>query len=122
MSHFFGQLSLLHGWFPIAVQAITLLVAVAAIGLRRRRWRSWTLPVALGVAGAATALSYWYITSLGVAGDPAPVVVGEEVGTDVLADVEVLGQRVGDVLVRARLVVARPLGRRLLGLRHGRRR
>ena len=73
MSHFFGQLSLLHGWFPVAVQAIALLVAVTAIGLRRRRWRSWALPVALCAAGAATALSYWYITSLGVAGDPAPV-------------------------------------------------
>ncbi|MEB3980718.1 alpha/beta hydrolase-fold protein [Mycobacterium sp. 663a-19] len=73
MSHFFEQLSLLHGWFPLAVQAITLLVAVAAIGLRRRRWRGWPLPVALGVAAAATGLSYWYITSLGVAGDPAPL-------------------------------------------------
>jgi S-formylglutathione hydrolase FrmB len=73
LSHFFGQLSLLHGWFPVAVQAIALLVAVTAIGLRRRRWRSWALPVALAVAAVVTALSYRYLTSLGVAGDPAPV-------------------------------------------------
>jgi S-formylglutathione hydrolase FrmB len=72
LSHFFGQLSLLRGWFPIAVQAIALLVTVVAIGLRRRRWRSWASPVALGVAVVVTALSHWYITSLGVAGDPAP--------------------------------------------------
>ena len=73
LSHFFEQLSLLHGWFPVAVQAIALFVAATAIGLRRRRWRSWAFPVALAIAAVVTALSYWYITSLGVAGDPAPV-------------------------------------------------
>jgi S-formylglutathione hydrolase FrmB len=73
LSQFFGQLSLLHGWFPPVVQAIALLVAVSAIGWRRRRWRSWALPLALGVAAGVTALSHWYITSIGVAGDPAPV-------------------------------------------------
>jgi len=85
LSHFFGQLSLLRGWFPAAVQAIALLVAITAIGLRRRRWRGWALPVALGVAGAATALSHWYITSLGVAGDPAPVALWLWVGMSGLA-------------------------------------
>lgn len=73
MPHFVEQLSLLHGWLPVAVQALALLAAVAAIGLRRRRWRGWPLPVALGVAALATALAYWYITSIGLAGDPAPV-------------------------------------------------
>jgi S-formylglutathione hydrolase FrmB len=72
LSHFFDELSLLHGWLPPAVQALTLLVAVAALGWRRR-WRGWALLVALGMAAAVTALSYWYITSIGVAGDPAPV-------------------------------------------------
>jgi S-formylglutathione hydrolase FrmB len=72
LSHFFEELSLLHGWLPPAVQALTLLVAVAALGWRRR-WRGWALLVALAVAAAVTALSYWYITSIGVAGDPAPV-------------------------------------------------
>jgi S-formylglutathione hydrolase FrmB len=69
---FIGQLSLLHGWLPVAVQALALLVAVGAMGLRRRLWRGWPLLVALGVAAVVTALSYWYIASLGVAGDPAP--------------------------------------------------
>ena len=73
MSDFIGQLSLLHGWFPFVVQALALVVAITAIGVRRRRWRSWMLPLTLGVAALVTGLSYWYITSLGVAGDPAPV-------------------------------------------------
>jgi S-formylglutathione hydrolase FrmB len=72
LSHFFEELSLLHGWFPPAVQVIALVVVVGAIGWRRR-WRGWPLLVALGIAAAVTALSYWYITSIGVAGDPAPV-------------------------------------------------
>ena len=72
MEHFFGQLSLLHGWFPPAVQGLALLVlssrsdGVGDVGVKR------VLPVALVAAVAVTALAYWYITSLGVAGDPAP--------------------------------------------------
>ena len=66
-----GQLSLLHGWLPAVVQVLALLVVINAIGWRRR-WRKWALAVALGVAALVTALSHWYITSIGVAGDPAP--------------------------------------------------
>lgn len=73
MSNFFDRLSLLHGWLPATAQGLALSVAAAAAGWHRRRWRSWALPAALGVAAAVTALSYWYITTLGVAGDPAPV-------------------------------------------------
>lgn len=72
MAHFVEQLSLLHGWLQPAVQMLALLVAFVAIGWRRRRWRGWALPVALSAAAVVTALSHWYITSLGVAGDPAP--------------------------------------------------
>ncbi|MGO9929086.1 MAG: alpha/beta hydrolase [Mycobacterium sp.] len=73
MPNFIGQLSLLHGWLPLAVQALALIVVIGAVGWRRRRWRGWTLPVALVIAAAVTALSHWYIASIGVAGDPAPV-------------------------------------------------
>ena len=73
MSHFIGELSLLHGWLRTAMQALALFVVISAIGLRRRRWRTWALPVALGAAAVVTALSHWYITSIGLAGDPAPV-------------------------------------------------
>lgn len=72
MEQFFGQLSLLHGWFPPAVQGLALLVLIVAIRWRSPRWLKLVLPVALVAAVAVTALAYWYITSLGVAGDPAP--------------------------------------------------
>jgi S-formylglutathione hydrolase FrmB len=73
LRHFIERLPLLHGWLPVAVQVFALIVAVTAIGLRRRRWRTWASPAALGVAALVTGLSYWYIASLGVAGDPAPL-------------------------------------------------
>lgn len=72
MDQFFGRLSLLHGWFPATVQAVTVLALLVAIRWGARRWLARVLPVAVIAAVAVTALSYWYITSLGVAGDPAP--------------------------------------------------
>ncbi len=72
MPHFFGQLSLLHGWLPPTLQAVALLVVIAAIQWRKRRWHRWVLPGALVAAAALTAAAYWYLVSLGVAGDPAP--------------------------------------------------
>ncbi|OBG57369.1 MULTISPECIES: alpha/beta hydrolase family protein [unclassified Mycobacterium] len=72
MDQFFGRLSLLHGWFPPTVQALTLLLLIIAIQWRARRWLKRVLPMAVIAAVATTALAYWYITSLGVAGDPAP--------------------------------------------------
>ncbi|MEE6136001.1 alpha/beta hydrolase-fold protein [Mycobacterium sp. 050128] len=72
MPQFLGQLSLLHGWLPLATQALALLVALIVIDWRRPSWLRRALPVALVVAAAVAALAYWYIVSLGVAGDPAP--------------------------------------------------
>ena len=72
MDHFFGQLSLLHGWLPSAVQVLALVVVIAAIEWRKKRWLSRVVPAALVAAAAVTLLSHWYIASLGVAGDPAP--------------------------------------------------
>ncbi len=72
MQQFFGQLSLLHGWLPPTLQAVALLMVIAAIQWRKRRWHRWVLPGALIAATALTGFSYWYIASLGVAGDPAP--------------------------------------------------
>jgi len=72
LRHLIGQLSLLHGWLPATAQVCALLVVFGAIDWRRRRWRGFALPVALAVAAAVTSLSYWYIASVGVAGDPAP--------------------------------------------------
>lgn len=72
MPQFVGQLSLLHGWLPLATQALALFVAMVVIDWRRRGWWRRALPVALIAGAAVTALAYWYIVSLGVAGDPAP--------------------------------------------------
>ena len=72
MDQFLGQLSLLHGWFPLTVQGVALIALVVAIQWRARRWLKRVLPAALITAAAVTALAYWYITSIGVAGDPAP--------------------------------------------------
>ncbi len=63
---------MLHGWLPLATQVLALLVALIVIDWRRRSWWQRALPVALVAAAAVTALAYWYIASLGVAGDPAP--------------------------------------------------
>ncbi|WP_025737319.1 alpha/beta hydrolase [Mycobacterium genavense] len=72
MPRFLGELSLLHGWLPLAAQALALLVALIVIDWRRPSWLRRALPVALIAAAAVAALAYWYIVSLGVAGDPAP--------------------------------------------------
>ena len=55
MHQFFGQLSLLRGWLPPTLQALALVVLVAAIRWRERRWRRWVLPAALIAAAALTA-------------------------------------------------------------------
>ncbi len=65
-------LSLLHGWLPPTLQIIAVVVLVAAIGLRSRRWYLVWLPVAIIVGLTAAGCAHWYIDSEGLAGDPAP--------------------------------------------------
>ena len=66
------HLSLMHGWLPLTIQAITVVVLLAAIGWRTARWRRLWLPVAVGLGVAVAAGSYWFISSEGLADDPAP--------------------------------------------------
>ncbi|SPM33583.1 membrane protein, partial [Mycobacterium rhizamassiliense] len=73
LREFFGQLSLLHGWLPPALQVLAVLVAVTAVDWRRSSWFKRALPAALIASAATAGLAYWYIGSIGVAGDPAPV-------------------------------------------------
>jgi S-formylglutathione hydrolase FrmB len=70
-----AHVSLMHGWVPIVVQVVTVVVLMLAVGWRTRRWRLVGLPViaALGVAMAVVAR--WYIRRAGLAGDPAPALV-----------------------------------------------
>ncbi len=65
-------LSLLHGWLPIAIQAVAAAMLVAAIGWRTRRWRLIWLPAAIAVGAVVAAWAHWFIDSQGMAGDPAP--------------------------------------------------
>lgn len=64
--------SLMHGWIPGTVQAVTVTVLLLAIGWRSRRWRLLWLPAAVAVGAGVAAWAHWYITAGGLADDPAP--------------------------------------------------
>ncbi|WP_197516267.1 alpha/beta hydrolase family protein [Mycobacterium sp. E2497] len=64
--------SLMHGWLPTTIQAVTAVVLALAVGWRSRRWRTVWLPAA-ALAGAAVAyLTHWYIVDRGMSDEPAP--------------------------------------------------
>ena len=64
--------SLMHGWVPGVVQALSVALLLMAIGWRSRMWRLFHLPVAAVLGAALAACSSWYIASAGLADDPAP--------------------------------------------------
>lgn len=66
------HLSLMHGWIPVTVQVVAVLVLLAAIGWRDRRWRFLWVPWAALCGVALAAATYWYVASQGLAGNPAP--------------------------------------------------
>jgi S-formylglutathione hydrolase FrmB len=66
------SLSLMDGWLPTAVHAITAVVLVRAIGWRSRRWAILVLPMLAAVGVAAAVAAHWGVVSLGVASEPAP--------------------------------------------------
>ncbi|HEY1840139.1 MAG TPA: alpha/beta hydrolase-fold protein [Mycobacterium sp.] len=67
--------SLMHGWVPGAVQVVAVAMLLAAVGWRSRLWRLVWLPVAAVLGAALAGLSRWYITTSGLADDPAPGVL-----------------------------------------------
>lgn len=73
MPSFVTHASLTHGWLPFTIQLLTFAALCCAVGRRSPQWRVRRLPVALAVGAASAGALYWYITSLGIAGDPAPV-------------------------------------------------
>jgi S-formylglutathione hydrolase FrmB len=106
MSH----LSLIHGWLPVAVQAITAVVLVGGIGWRSRRWRVLWLPVLVATGAVEAVWARWYLGSLGVAGDPAPPLLWVWIAaTGLAAGVVVLGWRGARWRRRGAAVVAVPL-------------
>lgn len=66
---------LLGGWFPWTVEIVTVVVLIAVIGWRSRRWRLVWVPasVVVGVIGALSARTY--MNSQGLASDPAPLML-----------------------------------------------
>jgi S-formylglutathione hydrolase FrmB len=62
----------MHGWLPLVVQLIAVTLLALAVGWRNRRWRLVWLPVAVVGGLILTAVAYWYVTTEGLAGDPAP--------------------------------------------------
>ena len=69
---FRDHVSLMHGWLPVTAQLLAGLLLVSAIGWRTRRWRLVSLPVAVALGLAATAVTYWTIFANGLSGEPAP--------------------------------------------------
>ena len=62
----------MHGWLPLTIQALTVVVLTASIGWRTRRWRSRWLPVAVAFGIAVAALCSRFTSSEGLADEPAP--------------------------------------------------
>jgi S-formylglutathione hydrolase FrmB len=89
-----GQLSLMSGWLPWTVQAVTAALLVLAIGWRSPRWRTLWLPLAVIIGVATATWAHWYVDSAGLAGEPAPRVLWIWVGlTGLAAGVALLGWR-----------------------------
>lgn len=85
MRHSIAQLSLIHGWFPPAVQIIAAVLLVCALARRSARWGTRWLPAMAVVAVAASLLARWYVDSLGVAGNAGPVALWLWAGLTTLA-------------------------------------
>src|ERR1700721_1748050 len=64
--------SLMHGWIPGTVQAVSVTVLLLAIGWRSRRWRLLWLPAAAALGAGGGAGAPWDIPAGGLADDPAP--------------------------------------------------
>jgi S-formylglutathione hydrolase FrmB len=104
------HLSLMHGWLPLTVQALTVVLLLAAIGWRNRRWRLVWLPIAAGLGVALSVAAYWYIASEGMADDPAPNLLWIWIAvTGLAAVVLVAGWRSARWWRRSATVVAFPL-------------
>jgi S-formylglutathione hydrolase FrmB len=64
--------SLLQGWLPGTIEALTATVLLLAIGWRSRRWRVLWMPLALLVGVAVASWAHWYVDMEGMSDDPAP--------------------------------------------------
>lgn len=72
-SKFGHGISLLGGWLPTTIEVVTIVVVIAAVGWRSKRWRLLWVPVSVGI-GALVAVTAWaWMDSEGLASNPAPL-------------------------------------------------
>jgi S-formylglutathione hydrolase FrmB len=110
LRHHIAQISLMHGWVPLAVQVIAAVVLACGVGWRSRGWRLRWLPLTALVAVVLAVAAHSYIGSLGVAGAPAPRALWTWIGLTGLAlGVLVVGWRSASWGRRGVSVVAVPL-------------
>jgi S-formylglutathione hydrolase FrmB len=107
---FNSGVSLLHGWFPLTIEIVTVVALVAVVGWRTKRWRLLWVPVSVVIAILGALGARLYTNSEGLASDPAPLTlwlwVGVFVGTVAVA---ILGWRATGWRRRALSVIAVPL-------------
>lgn len=65
-------ISLSSGWFPMTVEIVAVVVVIAVIGWRTRRWRALWVPVSAVVGVLIALAARTYVNSEGLASDPAP--------------------------------------------------
>ncbi|MDH6197151.1 S-formylglutathione hydrolase FrmB [Mycobacterium frederiksbergense] len=85
MHQLIAQISLIHGWFPVVVQLVAALLLGAAVGWRSRQWRRRSVPALVVAAAVLAAATYWYIDSIGLAGNAGPLALWVWVGLTALA-------------------------------------
>ncbi|MGH3724344.1 MAG: alpha/beta hydrolase [Mycobacterium sp.] len=72
--------SLIHGWLPVAIQVVAALILVAGVYRRSSSWlRVWLPSAALCGVGTGS-VTYWYITSQGMADNPPPLMLWVWIG------------------------------------------
>lgn len=66
-------MSLMDGWLPATVHAVSaIMLVLAATGWRSRRWMAHWIPVSLMFGALTAAAAHRYVVSFGLASEPAP--------------------------------------------------